>query len=420
MKLVIVAPHFPPSSMPPSQRVRLMLSHLKSLDVESVVVTVKNKFRNDTEDPWLLELIGNDFELIETDAIPYSFASRFGVGDLALRSLPFLYSALKKRILKGDVDFVLYLVPPWYLLTIASLLKKKTKVPYAIDFIDPWVKSTEQKSLGFKKRVSQAIAKYFERKACLKANLIFSVSEGINQNLIERYPQIDKKNLISIPYGVEANDYQHVANQNSRGGVCKFSYVGAVWPDAYPVLNSLLEGFSKLKSDFHLEFIGTSYARGKGLKSQLDSFIDQHNLSGKVQEDPQRVPYKEAITIQAKADILILFGGMEPYYAASKLFGMIASTKPFFAYLHKDSFPAQILNELQHSYLVTYSHEKGKEPHTQTELVRKVLERLIREFNTFTPHKLDHPALIPHSARGMTEAFINPIKSYLEDEELHR
>lgn len=114
--------------------------------------------------------------------------------------------------------------------------------------------------------------------------------------------------------------------------------------------------------------------------------------------------------------MLLLFGGMQPYYAASKLMGLIASRKPFFALLHKDSFPAQFLNELKYPYLVTYSNKQVDLPIAKVEDIVNTFSALLQNHKAFVPLDINHPLIQENTAKGMTKKFAEPIKNLLYNE----
>ncbi|MEA3244066.1 MAG: hypothetical protein U9Q19_11625, partial [Pseudomonadota bacterium] len=110
------------------------------------------------------------------------------------------------------------------------------------------------------------------------------------------------------------------------------------------------------------------------------------------------------------ADIILLFGGMQPYYAASKLMGLVASGKPFIAFLHEHSFPAKFLKQLEYKYIVTYSQKELPETKL-AELTRKI-KQLIKEKDNFVKFDISNPLIQKHTALGMTKEFIEPIENF--------
>ena len=410
MKLTIVAPHFPPSALPPAQRVRLLVKNLASLDVQTTVITTSAKYREEKEDPWMVELAGNDFKLIEVPSLHFKWTRKLGIGDLGLRMLPFLFFKLLIQSYKDKPDYILYPVPPWYILMIAPIIKKLTKVPYAIDFIDPWVvEDGLNQTAGVKKKISQWIARKLEGWVCGNASIIYAVSEGINNELLKRHPKLKTKKMLAIPYGAEASDFQLKTIKKEYDDIILIRYIGAVWEDAYPVLEALLEAFSLSKFKYELQFIGTSYT-GEGLaKPQLNELVKKLNIEKQVTEDPNRKPYKEAVMLQMESDFLLLFGGMKSYYAASKLFGLIVSKKPFLAFLHRDSFPAQFLKNAKYPFLVEYSNENNELPTFKIDNLISVLNQLKASISRDELFEFPKSMIEKHTAFGMTKSFIEPM-----------
>jgi hypothetical protein len=390
-----------------------MVKHLKSLGWYSHVFTTEPKYREEKEDEWMTELVGKDFDLTIVKSLNQKNTRKFGIGDLGLRMIPYLLPSIKKAAKKEKPDFILYPVPPWYILIIAPLIKRKTGIPYGIDFIDPWFVGSIPANANLKKKISQKIARKFEKKAVLKADIIYSVSDGINNNLKERYNLSENKPLLAIPYGVEPSDF-NLKNEKTKNNRTTFRYIGAVWNDAYPVLEPLLKSLSGLEKEIPLEieFYGTSYA-GEGLsKPQTIKWIEKFEMQNYMTENPLRVPYKKAVELTMSADIILLFGGMQPYYAASKLMGLIASGKPFFAFLHEHSFPAKFLKQLEYKYIVTYSQEEL--PETKLPELTIIIKKIITEKDSFVKFNLTNPLIQKHTALGMTKEFIEPIENLLE------
>src|SRR3989338_6566216 len=108
-KIVIVAPYFPPSALPPSIRARLMVGHLYKFGYSPIVITAKHQYREEIADEWMVELAGNHFEKIEINAFPTRWARKLGIGDLGLKMTPFLFLKLLIVAMKLKPKFILYL-----------------------------------------------------------------------------------------------------------------------------------------------------------------------------------------------------------------------------------------------------------------------------------------------------------------------
>lgn len=416
-QLFIIAPHFPPSALPPSQRVRLLVKNCTKFGFFPNVYTVNPIYREEKSDMWMCELLGNEYMVNELKCLDQRKTRKIGVGDLGLRMLPYIFFTLIKEIKNKKPAFILYPVPPWYILIASPIIKWFTGVPYGIDFIDPWVHEEIATKRSFKYHASQFIARNLEKWVCKNASVIFSVSEGINQNLLKRHAILQHTPMIAIPYGAEENDFLSLANQTPLTKNEKFTirYIGAVWGDCYSVLDGLMPVFAvwHKQVDFNLELYGTSYAGEGFAKPQMDKWFQENNMHEFSKEFPLRVTYKRAVELTITADLLFLVGGMQPYYAASKLMGLIVSKKPFLAFVHKDSFPAKFLQDVNYPYLVTYSAEEDELPTKQHSVLLETLNELYKNINQFKPISLSHPLVLENTAEGMTKKFLENISKHL-------
>ena len=415
-QLFIVAPHFPPSALPPSQRVRLIVKNCKKFHFYPHAYTVNSFYREEVKDDWMCDLLGDDYSVTEIKCLNQRITRKIGVGDLGLRMLPFLIYRLIKDCKKKEADFILYPVPPWYILIAAPVVKWFTKVPYAIDFIDPWVHDEISENKNFKYQATQFIAKKVEKWVCINASLIFSVSEGINFNLKKRHPILKKIPMFAVPYGAEENDFLSLGNKLTIQKNEKFTirYIGAIWGDCYEVLDGLMPAFANWRKEvsFKLEMYGTTYSGEVLAKPQMQKWFEDNLMHDYAKEFPLRVPYKKAVELTLTADLLFILGGMQPYYAASKLMGLIVSKKPFLAFVHKDSFPAKFLNQLNFPYLVTYSAEMDELPiKKQSELI-STLNLLYNNINQFQPINLSHSLVLENTAEGMAKVFLTNISKH--------
>ncbi len=403
--------------MPPSQRIRLIVQHAASLGYYPTVFTVDPKYRVDMQDPWMVDLAGDKFKLVIVNSFDQQKARKLKFGDLGLRMMPYLFFKLRKYAKKEKPDFMLYPVPPWYILMIAPLIKKLTGIPYGIDFIDPWVHHLDEREKSIKNRLSHWISRRMEKIVCKHASIIYAVSKGINDNLLERYPFLKKKTFIAVPYGAEQNDFDLLRKQLAaiKNDKIVIRYIGVIWADCYAVLDGLMPALAEVGKTLPLqiEFFGTSYVAGRPAKPQMNKWILDNNMQEYTTEYPSRVTYRKAVELTLQADVLLLIGGMVPYYAASKLVGLLVSKKPFVAFVHEDSFPAKLLLEINFPYVVVYSQSKDRLPVQRVNLLTEIIKKAIAEKNSFTGVDLSHPLIQANTGLGMTKAFLEPINKLL-------
>ncbi len=408
-KIFIVSPHFPPSSLPPSQRTRLIVKHLDTFNWYPFIFTVSQEKREELSDEWMVTLIGENFTSIEVGCFDPKITRKFGIGDLGLRMILFLIFPLIRKIKKEKPNLIYYPVPPWYILLIAPLVKKITSVKYVIDFIDPWVHNGTP--TGLKARFSMAIARFFEGYVTKNSSGIVAVSQGIIDDLNKRHPHLEAIPSLALPYGVEVSDFSNVKlNVDPLHHQIIGRYIGAISEPMKPIASSFIQALKDSSLKIQIEFIGTSYASDQLATPTLNDYISK-DISHQIIEYPNRKTYKEALELTMNSDFLLLLGDTTKYYAASKLMGLIASKKPFIAIVHEASFPGVFLKENQHPYLVTYTDEFNFDILAQE--IIAALKNLLNSYKQYSPLNTMSSEFQKFSAQAMTDKltnFLNNIK----------
>lgn len=408
-KIFIVSPHFPPSSLPPSQRTRLIVKHLDTFNWHPFIFTVSQEKREELSDEWMVTLLGENFTSIEVGCFNPKITRKFGIGDLGLRMILFLIFPLIRNIKKQKPNLIYYPVPPWYILLIAPLVRIITGVKYVIDFIDPWVHKGTPK--GLKARFSMAIARFFEGYVTKNSSGIVAVSQGIIDDLYKRHPSLDSIPSLALPYGVEVSDFSNVKlHDDSRHKIMTGRYIGSISEPMKPIASAFIQALKDSSLEIQVEFIGTSYASDQLATPTLNEYITK-DISNQIREYPNRKTYKEALELTMVSDFLLLLGDTTKYYAASKLMGLIASKKPFLAIVHEESFPGVFLQENQHPYLVTYTDEINFVVLEQK--ISDALNNLLASYKKYSPLNTMSSEFQKFSAQGMTEkltTFLNNIK----------
>src|SRR5664279_4556735 len=397
-KIVFIpAPFFPPSAMPPSQRIRLLVRHLHEFGWKPVIFTVDPYYREDIPDPWMLEIAGTEYEKIEVKTWDQRKTRKFGLGDLGIRMSLNLIRAMLKQAKKERPALILYPVPPWYMMVMAPFIKRKTGIPYIIDYIDPWIYPTAHRDI--KALMSRGIATLMEGRSVKKSDAIIAVSQGILEELKNRYPSIASIPLVAIPYGVEVSDYDAIHVLKKDDSRILVRYTGAISENMIVVVDSLLKAFKKVRELLPLQviFTGTSYAGIGRTKPVLSELISANDVADFVTENPARVGYRQALEMSKQADVQLLVGDTTPYYAASKMMGLVASGKPFFAWVHFESFPAQFLEELKYPHRVFYRPEELGDEHKIRQLSEALLYSLQNRAD-FVPVPLQDPVFVKYTA----------------------
>jgi hypothetical protein len=230
------------------------------------------------------------------------------------------------------------------------------------------------------------------------------------------YPFLRKERLIGVPYGGEPMDFKYFeSNGQNLHSYQKLRYIGGVGPDMHEVVRAVLLTVKKIAKKRHIraEFIGTTYATAKLARPVMIDMINEYQLGDIVSEQPERVPYQKALELYMDSDLILLFGGMKTYYAASKLMGILLSGKPMVAFVHRNSFPSIFLERVNFKWVVTYTDKRGDLPVDHIEELSDAMESLLKDPGSFRKVDQESTELKNYTAEAMTKVFIENIKKYV-------
>jgi Glycosyl transferase 4-like domain len=380
----MISPHFPPDSTAASHRVRLLAPHLQRFGWSPTILAVDPRDYDTRLDPALAELVPEDLEVVRARAWPARLTRRIGVGDLGLRALRGLYRTAAQELAARRYDLLFIAVPPWYAALLAPLLGRRFRVPYVIDYIDPWV-SEWGRTTGpngrpdLKSRISRLIGLLLEPWAVGDAGAITGVSEGTYTDILRRIPSLRARPTAAIPYGWEAADFAPFSDApranrffDPRDGNVHLSYVGTIPPLGYETLRALLGALALLRRErpeiyarIKVHFFGTTARSGVALDPIVMPLAG--TVADAVTEVPERIGYVDALGVMLDSSALLLLGSSEAHYTASKLFPVLLARRPILALFHAASSVVEILaraTRAPFSRVVTYDDVARAETRT--------------------------------------------------------
>lgn len=359
MNILIIYPHWPPSNLVGAQRLRLIANGLVRIGHEVNVVTVDPKYY---EEPLHWPLC--DFVDAAID-VKYTKALRIGpirlIGDIGIRGFWFLYRESRHLIHSKRIDFIWISVPSFYTGLMGRLLNYQTKVQYGIDYIDPWVRENDQRK-GWRFILTNFLARFLEPWAIGKASIISGVSRRYFYPVLERNhissdpieckwkskrTQNDVYEL-SFPYGYDPNDYEIITNKPPSDSSAKiWLYAGAFMPHSRKVVLAFFQALSDLigrsdwNNDIKIRFIGTGNYQGESIAQMAHIY----GLESLVEEQRERLPNNEVLSLLSNAECQLLFGSTEPHYTPSKVFQLLLSHRPIVGALHQQSDGFSLLKD---------------------------------------------------------------------------
>jgi hypothetical protein len=394
-------------------RTRLFIRHLPEFGYRPVVLAIRPEYYETRLDPELMNLIAPQAEVIRTRALP-TRPIRL-VGDLGIRSLPFQLAAIRELLRTQPIDLVYIPIPPNYTSLLGPMVNRIWGIPYAIDYIDPWIypMTPDEKKSG-KARLGHALARRLEPLALSRVAGITGVAERYYAGVVKRHPRLRCYPSAGIPYGGEPLDHEYVMRTGRRPRLLDrpglrnrtvFTYAGALLPRAHGTLRTLLrackqwvESGDPVAARVRLLFVGTGSRPNDPASGLVRPIAKECGAEEFVEEIADRQPYLEVLALLHRSHGVMVLGSSEASYTASKTFQALYSSRPVLGLLHAESSASAILRGMPGVLLVNFNDRTPVE-HCEAEIV-SALRQVAESSADPIPRSLE--ALNEYSAREMT------------------
>lgn len=408
--VLIVSPYFPPINSADMHRVRQSLPHFREFGWAPVVLAVAPQFVEGVRDDLLLETFPNDIPVIRVPALPAAWTRKIGLGNLAMRAFPYLYREGARVLRRGDVDLVYFSTTAFPSPVLGRLWKQKFRIPFVVDIQDMWAsdyyRKNPQSQAPRKFWLANRLNRVMEPWTMSNADGVIAVSEKYIQTLCDRYPAIQNRPTLTLPFAAAEQDMA-VARRTPGSnrffkpgdGSIHGVYVGRGGPDMAMALRTLfralrlgLDRDPEVFGKVHLHFIGTDYAPAHLAKRTIDPVAREFQLEECLHEWPERIPYFEALRLLLDADFLLVPGSDDPNYTASKIYPYILAEKPLLAVFHASSSVCEVLRTTRAGLVFPLDGA----PEQLCVLWKDLLASVNGKPDT------DWRAFLPHTAREMT------------------
>ena len=416
-KVLIVSPRFPPINAPDHQRVRMALPYFEQFGWEATVLAVRPECVEGVQDPLLGRSLPEGVRVEWVKALPVRWTRRLGVGSLSFRAWRYLARAGRDLLRRDRFDLMFFSTTEFPLMALGPRWLREHGVPYVLDIQDPWVndyydRHPEAKAPGgrLKHGVSQWIARWLEPKVLANAAHVVCVSSAYTDMFWNRYADLHHERFTVLPFGAAEEDFETLRRESVRqtcfdagDGMLHWVYVGAVSASMVMPSRAFLLALRRaadqspeLQSRLRVHFIGTNYASGDRAQKIIEPVARDCGVADMVTEQPERVPYFQALKCLCDAHALIVPGSDDPGYTASKLYPYILARKPLLAIFHAKSSVVRALRETRAGTLVTFD-----ERHDAESLAAVIDREWFQRWPVPIP-QTDWQAFEPYTARAMT------------------
>lgn len=420
-RVLMISPFFPPETGAATHRVRLLAPHLAQYGWRPTVLSVDPRDYEGRLDPELVELLPAGLRVVRGRAWSAALTRRFGIGDLGLRSFTGLWRGGIELLREERYEALFITIFPAYTSLLGPLLKSRFRIPFVLDFIDPWVSAWGKKVGGgphgepdWKSRISRWLALALEPRVLRHADAITAVSAATWTPMHDRYAWLRGVPCAEIPYGGEAADYEHLRRHprqnpwfDPEDGCFHLCYAGTLLPLGRETLRAVLGAVALLRKQdpesfrrLRLHFFGTSNQTAKDAPAQVMPVAEALGVAGCVHEVPWRIDYLDALTVQAQASAILMMGSSERHYTASKLYPGLLARRPVLAVYHEASTAAAMVRRSARppaAWTLTYSDRDRAE--TQQRSIAAALREMMR--SSYDPDAVDWGMLQEFSAERM-------------------
>ena len=343
-RVLIVSPHFPPVNAPDMQRVRVSLPYFVEAGWEVTVLTVDDPTPVAPREPALSATVPAAVRVERAGCFSRRWTGWFGVGNVALRSLPFLFLAGSRLLRARRYDVVYFSTTMFIVLPLGRLWKMLHGVPYVIDLQDPWVSDYYDRPGGprppggWKYRFTQWQARALEGWTMRGAAHLITVSAAYGEALRARHAGLRQLPATELPFGSPDPDLAHVrATLTARprrlpAGGWRLVFAGAIGPGMHAAVGLLFAAMAEVRRagrPVSAHFFGTSYA--PQARPAILALAAQYDLQDCVHEQPDRLPYLDALQVTLEADANLLFGSTDLAFTPSKILAVLAAGRPVLA-----------------------------------------------------------------------------------------
>lgn len=266
-----------------------------------------------------------------------------------------IFRAAKRYLEENHVDVIIASGEPFILFKYASLLSKKTGVPWIADYRDPWsqnIKNSRNLFLGFWYR-------YFERKIVEKANAVVTVSAFVKNKISNLFPF---KTFYIVPNGFDSLEIEKYIDVKPRSSELQIAFVGTINPwhpfvQFFKVFSRFIQDHTDRKIVFNL------YGLHFKDRNQKDWFERTIKNSTFINTHPKLIN-ADLIKELASNHLMLLFNDYS--LMGTKIYDYIGIRRPILFCFSNDEEAKKLKNA--HHYL---RDDKKYSNNLQEELIRK-------------------------------------------------
>lgn len=313
-RILIIAYYFPPYGQVGAFRISKLVKYFNRFGWNVSVITIDEKYYGtETLDFKKLDDIPNDVKIIKTSRMDI----KLGVREEGIYWGGSVFKAIYKECKKEKYDYIYYTSGPFMHLWVAPILNKISKVPYILDFRDPWLLSPYNNSNKFKK-----FAKVIEPRVIKSAKYILNVTDDATNMYSKHYKNVNRKKFITIENGFDSEDFENIQKKHFKYKGINVVYAGKL--GEFRDITKFLDAVKLYNEDNDNKIIFNHIGKREDSiekyianNAEMEQFINQIGF----------LPYSDTLMYINSADVCLIISGGHPYEPTTKIYDYLALNK---------------------------------------------------------------------------------------------
>jgi len=214
---------------------------------------------------------------------------------------------------RENVDLILSSSPPQSIHILGSRIARAIDKPHLADFRDLWTQNAKIEERQLPAHLERR-NRNLEKMVLEKAAGITVNTDSFREQLLEKNHFLDETMVRVVTNGVDPDDFSNISRKLTPNEKFTMVYTGSLYRQRGPefffiALQKWIERRPEIEDKIKAVFIGNWAPEHAGL-------LDKYNL-GKVIDRRGWMPQIEALKATFEADLLLLFQGFDPNFAAA-------------------------------------------------------------------------------------------------------
>ena len=418
------------------QRARMLAWELPKLgwDVE-ILTPLASEVRQDVIEDGAATFFAPDVPLHEVGSVARRLLEALGSDTHVWRTLWPMWQCGNQLISSKRFDLIYFTTTTFMYFAFGPHWKRKFKIPYVVDFHDPWVKEggvVGQSHYSWR-RLLHWLSVLTERCVVLNADGLIAVSPNYIEMLQVRYKANNPSWLAPgrhavIPFGALDRDLVEAAKTTKpinepRTDELAICYVGAGGSIMARSFALICRALAVLRSQgkaaenrVRLRLYGTMYDWKLGEDKPLEMIAEEIGVGDLVAEFPKRVSYRQSLELLLQSNGALILGVDDAGYMPSKLFSYGLSGKPLLASLRRDSQAFAQFQRFPHLGHALWFDRSNEMPVTEAANVLSVFLQEVVARRNFDRRAILEPVLSTNMARRHVELFETCLSSQVQND----